>query len=178
MLNGVSCWYIDWATIGTWVGGVGAAAAAWAAVWAVWRGERERENFAKYLFNKDLTRLEDIVGLIDTLPIFLNFYDHASESQRNEGMRMAAEIMTKVSTLANQYEYFGHSEQQFHYRPKCDEFSTLTRRAATAFHFERMTERLLFTMKSKEPAIEHTKEVGRIIKIAIDAWKMGKRSDE
>ena len=46
MLNEVSCWYVNWANIGTWVGGIGAAAAAIAAVWSVNFQECKRKRFA------------------------------------------------------------------------------------------------------------------------------------
>ena len=43
MLNTLSCWYIDWAAIGTWVGGIGSAGAALAAVKIARKGDQARE---------------------------------------------------------------------------------------------------------------------------------------
>ena len=91
---------------------------------------------------------------------------------------MAKEIMTRASMLVSQYEYFGHSEQQFFYRPKCDGFSELARQAANAVHFESGAERLLLAMGAKEPVIAHAKEMGRILKVAIDAWKVDKQGKQ
>ncbi|MFN7152860.1 MAG: hypothetical protein ACK4OE_04140 [Acidovorax sp.] len=59
MLNEISCWYMGWSAIGTWVGGIGAGAAAVAAVWTVRRQEAERSEFAKFLLSRDIGRLEE-----------------------------------------------------------------------------------------------------------------------
>ncbi len=47
MLNELSCWYFDWATVGTWVGGLATAGAAlWGVYVAVtaWNGEKLRRR--------------------------------------------------------------------------------------------------------------------------------------
>lgn len=58
MLNEVSCLYVDWGTLGTWVGGLGAAAAAFAAVWAVRHESQRRKSYSRFLLEQDLRRLD------------------------------------------------------------------------------------------------------------------------
>lgn len=48
MLSEVSCWHIDWNTIGTWVGAVGSLAAGAAAFWA-WRTAQSAHELSKLL---------------------------------------------------------------------------------------------------------------------------------
>ena len=50
MLGTLSCWYFDWATLGTWVGGLGSAAAAFVAVYVLREGAAERQERKKALF--------------------------------------------------------------------------------------------------------------------------------
>lgn len=47
MLNELSCWYVDWAAIGTWVGGLGTTFAAMWGVYAAvkaWESEKSRRQ--------------------------------------------------------------------------------------------------------------------------------------
>lgn len=49
MLNAVSCWYFDWATAGTWVGGLGSALAAGAAVCVISKSNKQQDRRNKAL---------------------------------------------------------------------------------------------------------------------------------
>lgn len=116
MLEGVSCWYFDWATIGTWVGGLGAASAAWAAVWSVKRQEKTRKDFAKYLFLRD-------TGVIHSLleREVLQTVASAFAGQQE----MLTQDLVELRRIALQFEYFGKSDKLFEYRGEGRNFSEL-----------------------------------------------------
>ncbi len=132
MLNELSCWYFDWSTIGTWVGGVGSATAAAIALWLARRDLRRREKYAKFLFSRDLSRLKQLEqllkkssGALEDLGIFGGAelpYDEDDllriEAHKNAGFKA-------LSNLGRDLEYFGRSDRLFEYNPDTKDFSSL-----------------------------------------------------
>ena len=171
MLEAVSCWYVDWVNIGSWVGGIGGAAAAIVAIWSVKRQQRERREFAKFLLNGDLDRLEGVCAALTAVESSLSMYDHPREEQRVEARRYVEDGLLRCSELTSQCEYFGHSEQQFHYRPQSKEFSWLARQATLVTFTPKAIAILLTSMKVPEPAMAHARNTALNLKSAIDAWK-------
>ncbi|MBP7646534.1 MAG: hypothetical protein KA751_07245 [Comamonas sp.] len=116
MLDGVSCWYFDWATIGTWVGGLGAASAAWAAVWSVKRQEKSRKDFAKYLFRRDIGTIQSLLER-EVL--------HSVASAFAGEQEMVTQDLVELRRISLQLEYFGKSDKLFAYSGEGKNFSEL-----------------------------------------------------
>lgn len=128
MLKEMSCWHFDWATIGTWVGGLGSAAAACAAVWAVKHGVQRRKNFSKYLLKQDVKRLRIIVDYLFSIAEHLD----AMKSDDHEFLKISFEdVKNKFVKTLREMEYFGHEAIQFEYHPVSTEFNNLKKLFST-----------------------------------------------
>lgn len=119
MLNEVSCWYVDWGTLGTWVGGMGAAAAAFAAVWTVRHGSERRESYSRFLLEQDLDRLDSASESLKIMSDWLGMasYEHHETAERVDWDKPYEDAKQRYKNLIREFEYFGNSEQQFVYRP-------------------------------------------------------------
>lgn len=127
MLESVSCWYVDWATIGAWVGGIGSAAAAIAAVWIARRDTTKRKKYAKFLFKRDIEKLIELEKMLrqsaealEEMAIYhgKHPYETAVKLKRDIGFE-------KLYKLPAELEYFGRSDMLFEYNPTTEDFAKL-----------------------------------------------------
>ena len=125
MLNEVSCWYFDWATVGTWIGGLGAAAAAWAAVWAVKQEGKRRAKFAAFLFERDLIELRALVPVLNEFAGCLDEWETPNEDEHALTKNAMKNRKNQIKRVVAQLKYFSSEAEQFEYRPKCQAFYAL-----------------------------------------------------
>ncbi len=132
MLNEISCWYFDWATVGTWVGGVGSATAAVVALWLAKRDQKRRESYAKFLFGRDLVRLRGLEQVLkkasnalEDLGIFGGAEMPYDEDDLLRIEEHQAAGFRALSGIRLELEYFGRSERLFEYNPGTKDFSDL-----------------------------------------------------
>lgn len=125
MLDTVSCWYFDWATVGTWVGGLGAAAAAWAAVSTTNKATERRINFAAYLLARDVEELTAALKKLESIERLLRDYEHPNPNEHAIIKSALIQQRKYFGQSVQQLRYFGSDIEQFEYRPQCIEFAAL-----------------------------------------------------
>lgn len=127
-MDGLSCLYIDWANIGTWVGGVGSAAAAIVAIWSSKSETRRRAKYAAFLFRRDVERLTQIEDLLRKSADAMHergIFGHHQHPDEDELKSDEDAGFRALHSLASQLEYFGRSERLFEYNPGNREFADL-----------------------------------------------------
>lgn len=120
MLNEVSCWYIDWSLIGTWVGGVGSAGAAIAAIFLSKNDAKRRQKYSKFLLQRDLGKLLKLQEQLEDTVKGLRAYLHSSEEDTFGQVGLKA-----LRGLSSNLEFFGRSERLFEYDSGGDVFEEL-----------------------------------------------------
>ena len=127
MLEAVSCWYVDWANIGAWVGGVGSAGAAIAAVWIARRDTTKRRKYAQFLFKRDVEKLSSLeVMLRQSADAIEDLEIHRGQHPDETTVKLIRDNgFAALSKLPHELEYFGRSDMLFEYNPATEDFAKL-----------------------------------------------------
>lgn len=128
MLSEIGCLNFDWATVGTWIGGIGSTAAAGIALWLAKNDERKRRKYAEFLFKRDVQTLYQVEPLLvkaaaamEELGLFGHHLHPNADLlivERDTGLQA-------IHGLLDRLEYFGRSERLFEYNPQTVEFANL-----------------------------------------------------
>lgn len=127
MLESVSCWYVDWANIGAWVGGIGSAAAAIAAVWIARRDTTKRNKYAQFLFKRDIEKLIQLEVLLRQSAVAMEDLEiHRGEHLDEMTLKLMKDKgFEALGKLQTELEYFGRSDMLFEYNPATEDFAKL-----------------------------------------------------
>lgn len=115
MLNEVSCWYVDWNAIGTWVGGLGSILAAAVAVGLAMKETRRRRDFARYLLTRDVVRLSELAALLrQSANAMNNFSSTSGDDEDAEILRdIGDKGLQSLTAMPNKLELFGRSDRLY-----------------------------------------------------------------
>lgn len=127
MQNEVSCWYVDWNAIGTWVGGVGSILAAVVAILLATRETKRRRGFAKFLLIRDVKRLAVLVDLLrHSAEAMSNFATVSHQEEQAEYLRDVGDKgLQALQALPSQLEFFGRSDRLYDFGGTTSDFEEL-----------------------------------------------------
>lgn len=127
MLDTVSCWYVDWANLGAWTGGIGSAAAAIVAVWIARRDSSRRRTYAQFLFERDVEKLRLLeISLQQSADAMEDLEIHRDEHPDETAAKLIRDHgFSALSKLPLELEFFGRSDMLFEYNPATENFTKL-----------------------------------------------------